>query len=151
MKKHLAILSLATLCCVGLVTLTTSRAAVEPVPAASFQYAIIQSANNPREPYVIRPDGKVEQFGGRLAREKAPDKTDERSYFMNSGHECAGQGGLRIRRHDGGVWDCDEKSRAALRAVLFLDNPSVSRDKFFKTRLLCGARILTSQDVGIVD
>jgi hypothetical protein len=98
MKKYLAILSLGILCFLGMAALTATRAAVEPVPAASFQYAIVQCANNPREPYVIRPDGKVEQFGGRLAREKAPEKTDERSYFMNlvmnvlgrEGYEFAG-------------------------------------------------------------
>jgi len=83
MKKYLAVLSLAILCVLGVVALAPTRAAVEPAPAASFQYAAILGANNPREPYVIRPDGKMYPYGGILARENAPEGTDERSYFMN--------------------------------------------------------------------
>jgi hypothetical protein len=98
MKKYLAILSLAILCVLGVAALTTTRAAVEPAPPISFQYATIQWGPNPKEPYVIRPDGKVYPYGGILARENAPEGTDQHSYFMSlvmnllgkEGYEFAG-------------------------------------------------------------
>lgn len=98
MKHYLAILSLAILCALGVAALNTTRAAVEPAPPVSFQYATIQWSLIPREPYVIRPDGKVYPYGGILARETAPEGSDQRAYFMNlvlnllgkEGYEFAG-------------------------------------------------------------
>jgi hypothetical protein len=98
MKKHPAILSLAILCVLGLAALTASRAAVEPVPA-SFQYAAIEwGRSGPSDVYVVRPDGKVEFYRERLAREKAPEGCAEGPYFMalvmnllgREGYELAG-------------------------------------------------------------
>jgi len=96
MKKHLAILCLASIGFLSLVTLTATRAAVEPVPA-SFQYATIRWGGR-ENMHVVRPDGKVELYGARLAREVVPEGTDQRAFFMNlvmnslarEGYEFAG-------------------------------------------------------------
>jgi hypothetical protein len=115
MKKHPLLLSLAVLCALGLAALNVSRAAVEPVPT-TFQYATIEwGAAAPRSPqdaailgeagvpvtaklHVVRPDGKVEFFDGRLPVGKVPEGCTQRAYFINlvmnslakEGYEFAG-------------------------------------------------------------
>jgi hypothetical protein len=98
MKKYSIVLSLAILCVLGLAALTATRAAVEPVAPVSFSYATIQWEHNAREPYVVRPDGKVYPYGGILARESVPEGANTQTYFMNlvlnllgkEGYEFAG-------------------------------------------------------------
>jgi hypothetical protein len=97
MKKYLAVLSLAILCFLGVAALTTTRAAVEPVAPATFQYANIQwGRNGPSDVYVVRPDGKAEFYAGRLAREKAPEGCSEPLYFRSLVMNLLGKEGYEL-------------------------------------------------------
>jgi hypothetical protein len=112
MKKHPVLLSLAIFCALGLAVLTVSRAAVEPVPATTFQYATIEcvpaGGGGAVKVHVVRPDGKVEFYDDRLVPGKVPEGCSQRAYFMNvvmnllakEGYEFAGmevpESGARI-------------------------------------------------------
>ena len=99
MKTHPVLLSFALILLLGLAALTAGRAAVEP-SAGAYAYATIRYDDGMGHPniHVVRPDGKVEFFAVRLAREKAPEGSDPRAYFMNlvmnvlakEGYEMAG-------------------------------------------------------------
>jgi hypothetical protein len=96
MKKNFAIALLTTVCFCTLFPGMHTKAADTARPQ-SFEYATIRWGGR-ENTHVIRPSGRVEFPASQLETIKRPDRTDERSFYMNlvmnalakEGYEFAG-------------------------------------------------------------
>jgi hypothetical protein len=82
MKVNLFVAVAALTLIVTVASLLSSRAADSPPAGAKYEYATIRWGG-PDNTHVIRPGGEVEFVGPQLRQIKRPDRSNDRSLYMN--------------------------------------------------------------------
>jgi hypothetical protein len=82
MKINLLLAVAALTSIVTVTSLLSSRAADSPSTGAKYEYATIRWGG-PDNTHVIRPGGEVEFVGPQLRQIKRPDRSNDRSLYMN--------------------------------------------------------------------
>lgn len=93
MKKLLTLSTVATLAC-----LTIYIVRLKAADAPGFQtheYATIRWGGRDNT-HLIRPNGKVEMLGPLLTKTSRPDRTDERSFYMNLSANAVAREGYEV-------------------------------------------------------
>jgi hypothetical protein len=82
MKVNLLVAIVALTVIVTVASLVSSRAADSSRPGAKYEYATIRWGG-PDNTHVIRPGGEIEFVGPQLRQIKRPDRSNDRSLYMN--------------------------------------------------------------------
>ena len=82
MKKHRVLSSIVVLIIVSIAIVMCTSHAQEKVPVMGYDYATIRWGGRDNT-HVIRPGGQVEFLGNQLKNFKRPERTDDRSFYMN--------------------------------------------------------------------
>ncbi|MSU62296.1 MAG: hypothetical protein EXS31_07855 [Pedosphaera sp.] len=93
MKTIIAVLIALGVTCWGVYQVTTRGA--DNGAFQSYEYATIRWGGR-ENTHLIRPSGKVEMLGPLLARVQRPDRTDDRTFYMNVAMNAAAKEGYEF-------------------------------------------------------
>jgi hypothetical protein len=82
MKQNVLLTLSGTVTLLAVASLLTSRGADNVPTVVTFEYATIRWGGRDNT-HVIRPGGEVEFVGNQLRNIKRPDRSDDRSLYMN--------------------------------------------------------------------